>query len=139
MYILHPSIQTISFILAVITFTMGLRRALTLHMDKRLSFNRKIHILLGKISLIMMFTGLLGGAFIAAVVWENPLVTGMHGYVGYSMAPLIVMAMISGVKLEKSGPKPAWLPLFHGTANTLLIVLALYEILSGIGVYRNFF
>ena len=94
--------------------------------------------MLGKIALICMLLGLLGGLAIVRLTWHGFFVTGWHAYIGLCMAPLLVFGLVSGWQMDKVKKKRPALPLVHGICNLLVVVLALAQAYTGAMAFRMF-
>ncbi len=70
--------------------------------------------------------------------WYGMLITGIHSKIGVLMIPLILFALGSGLYMNHKKKKRKVLPLVHAISNTVLLLLALSQIYSGIMVYREF-
>ncbi len=139
MYYVHPFIQSAALLFMAGAFYGGFKRILNRHLGIQTRFNRKMHMTLGGISIILMLAGTTGGAFITGILWQKLLVTGTHGYVGIIMIPLMLSGISSGIYIKKRVIIPHIIAVMHGGTNILVFILAIYQIWSGISVYRNFF
>ena len=127
----HPLIQVAATLAAVYLLYLGSRRFRSLHLGQKTSFNRKLHIRLGRPALIVMGLGVLGGLLFVRWAWHGWLITGPHGYLGLAALPLLLFGLISGWSLA-ARPRPGkTLPLLHGLANTALVILALVQAYLG--------
>ena len=134
----HPAIQAGVTLAALYLLYLGSFRFRALHLAHKVAFARQRHINLGRVVLIVMALGALGGLFFVRWAWRGWLITGAHGYVGLSALPLILFGLISGWYMA-ARPKPRkGLPLVHGLVNTAVVVLALVQFYLGKGVIDTF-
>jgi hypothetical protein len=138
MLYLHPIFQFCLTMLSVFVVYMGLQRFRSLHLGQKTDFPRKRHILLGKVVLGGWFLGMAGGVYMTKTYWQRTFMTGDHAVIAAILAPIIAWGLISGLYLEFSPRKRTFLPLLHGLANTLCVVLALFQIWTGYQVLQNF-
>lgn len=136
MLIIHPILQFSAILPALYVFYLGFQRFRMLHLKQKAKFNWKRHVFLGKIVLITWLLGMLGGLSMAYYTWHGFLVTGTHGRVAFIMLPLILFGLFSGLYMNKKKKKRKILPFIHGTANLILLILALYQISTGWWVYN---
>ena len=66
------------------------------------------------------------------------LITGRHGSRVYSIGPLILFGLASGWYLHVRRKPRVILPLIHGSANLVLIILVLFQAISGWQVYNAY-
>lgn len=138
MLALHPALQLAAICLAVYTFLLGAARFRAAHLRHAVPFAWKRHALCGKISLVFMLGGLFGGMTMVYRAWQGFLVTGLHGRVALAILPLLLFGLGSGLLMDRQKKKRAVLPLLHGINNTVLLILTLSQIVTGISVYRTF-
>lgn len=138
MFLIHPIFQSSAIIVALYTLFLGINRFMFLHLKKRTKFNWKLHTRLGLISLSLMFIGSLGGFIVVFKNWGGYLITGAHGFVGLLLIFLIVVGLVTGLYMDRNKKKRMFLPLLHGVNNLILTFLSLFQIYSGIEVYKIF-
>jgi hypothetical protein len=131
MLFIHPVIQCSTILLTLYVFSLGVQRFRSLHLKQKVKFNWKRHVLLGKIALVTMLAGMLGGAVMSYATWHGFLVTGTHGKVALVMLPLILFGLFSGLYMNHKKKKRKLLPLIHGLNNMVVLILALYQSSSG--------
>lgn len=135
---IHPAIQTVAMILAVYVLYMGIQRFRFQHMKVRCMFNWKRHVLLGKVVHALWLFGAGLGLYMAYWAWGSIDLTGGHYLVGVLMVPVIIVALITGLILEKPKGKRAGLALLHGVCNVALFLMACYQSYSSIEVIELF-
>jgi hypothetical protein len=101
-------------------------------------FQWKHHVLLGETALILWLAGLAGGMIMVYLHWHGFLITGIHGWVAVFMLPFIIFGLGSGLYMNQYKKKRKILTLLHGLNNLVLLILAGYQTVSGIWVYRMF-
>ena len=138
MFLIHPILQTLATILAIYVLVIGITRFQTLHLGKKKPFNRPRHILLGKIAMIALLIGIIGGLAVTFYNWRGFFITGTHGKTGIFLAPLILFGLITGYYMDKKKKKRKLLPLIHGIAGLIVICMAFYQGYTGILTYRMF-
>ncbi|CCH49128.1 DUF4079 family protein [Pseudodesulfovibrio piezophilus] len=135
---IHPAIQSIAMILAVYVLFMGLQRFRFQHLKVKSAFNWKRHVLLGKVVHGIWLIGCALGLFMAWYAWGSIDLTEGHFLVGVLMVPMILIALVSGLVLEKPKGKRAGLALLHGVCNLLLFCMACYQAWTAVEVIQIF-
>lgn len=135
---IHPIIQSVAMLLGIYVLYMGILRFRLQHMGIKHFFNWKLHVKLGKIVHGLWLLGFGLGLFMAHYAWGSINLTGGHFLVGVIMVPVIIVALISGLILEKPKGKRATLALLHGVCNLILFFLACYQAYSAIEVIELF-
>jgi hypothetical protein len=82
--------------------------------------------------------GILGGVVVVYIAWDGFLMTGIHGKVALVMLPIIFFGFFSGLQMNHKKKRRTFLPLVHGLVNLIVLVLALYQILTGWWVYNDY-
>jgi len=137
-FYIHPVWQFMATILIIYVFYLGWPRLWATISGGKAAFLWKHHVALGRVALAALFLGLLGGAAVTAHFWDGTGFTQHHYWIGMSMAPLILFGLVSGLLLDKYKGKFRLLPLLHGLNNTLVLIMALVQIWTGINVLRFF-
>ena len=138
MLYIHPAVQFASTMLAIYVIHSGVQRFRTLHLNKRAAFKWKRHVSLGMIVLLLWVMGLIGGFVVTRNVWYTNYITGLHARVAVVMCPLIVIGFVTGFYMNRVKKKRTLLPLIHGANNSILFLLAMYQIYSGWQVLQKF-
>ena len=138
MLTIHPVIQSLSIVLSLYVFYLGVRRFRFLHLHQKAVFPWKRHVALGKVALGLLMAGMIGGLALVYVYWHGFIITGMHGKIGVLMAPFMIFGFLSGVHMNRKKKNGRLLPLVHGLNNLFVLVLCLIQIVSGLQVYRSF-
>ena len=135
---LHPAVQFVASGLAIYVLFTGMQRFRRLHLHHKAAFNWKRHVLLGWVALLLWSIGLIGGFVVTRDVWYTNFITGLHAKVGVAMGPLLAIGFGTGLYMHRVKRKRTLLPLIHGANNTLLCLLAAYQVYSGWPVMQKF-
>ncbi|CAG34928.1 DUF4079 family protein [Desulfotalea psychrophila] len=138
MFIFHPILQSLAILTALYALSLGIPRFLLMHLEKKIHFNWQLHVRVGAIALVLLFLGMLGGLYVVRVSWGDVLITGAHAFVALSLLPLILFGLGSGAYMDSSKRRRRVLPLLHGICNTLIVLLALSQIYTGVYIYRSY-
>ena len=135
---IHPVLQTLALILSLYVLQLGWVRFSFAHLGKRgVVFAWKRHVLLGTIVLCGWGLDFIIGVGAAWWGWQTVFITGTHYQVGLSMLPLIAFGLGTGFYMDRNKAKRVALPLAHGAVNALLVLLALYQLFTGILILRD--
>jgi len=135
---IHPLIQLTAMVLAFYVFYMGIQRFRFQHLKTKCAFNWKRHVFLGKVVHGLWAFGACLGLYMALHAWGSVNLSGGHYPVGVAMLPVIALALLTGLALQKPKGKRAGLALFHGACNTALFLMACYQLYSGIETIQLF-
>ncbi|WP_018124241.1 DUF4079 family protein [Desulfovibrio oxyclinae] len=134
----HPVFQAVATLLALYALTLGFRRFQFNHLKKRVAFNWKRHVFVGRLALGMWMLGMVGGLMMARIYWSTTLLTGLHWQVAFWMLPLILFGFATGEVMNRLKEPRKILPLLHGLNNLILICLALFQFYTGWHVLKDF-
>ncbi len=135
---LHPALQFLSLLLSVYVLFLGYARFKALHQGIKGLFQWKRHVLLGTVVLFVWTVGMSLGLSMARLSWNTILITGLHWQVGLTMLPLAIFGYVSGLVMDKKKAKRTALPLAHAVNNLVLVLLATTQLVTGIGIIRDF-
>ena len=138
MFIFHPILQSLAILIALYALRLGVPRFLLMHLKKKVHFDWQQHVRVGAIGLVLLFLGMLGGLYVVKTNWGGVLLTGSHAFVALFLLPLILFGLGSGAYMDSSKRRRRVLPLLHGICNTLIILLALSQVYTGVHVYRTY-
>ncbi len=138
MFLIHPIFQSVGILMAVYVWGLGFSRFRSLHLKQKIRFNRKQHVRFGIIGTGIWLIGICGGLFMVKSSWYGMLITGIHSKIGVLMIPFILFALGSGLYMDRKKKKRKALPLVHGISNTVMLLLALSQIYTGIRVYQEY-
>ena len=137
MFILHPVIQTLSVTLMFYTLYLGIRRFASLHLRRSITFNRKKHIITGKISIISLTAGGAGGFITAHILWGMTFVTGCHGDAALFITAPLAAVFSTGLYLKRNGKNRTSLIVLHGISGLLTIIPALFLAYTGAEILKS--
>ncbi|PKN43499.1 MAG: DUF4079 domain-containing protein [Deltaproteobacteria bacterium HGW-Deltaproteobacteria-18] len=135
---IHPLLQLVATGLALYVLSLGWPRFQANHLGKKGKFMWAEHVRFGKYAHILWMSGLVLGLYAVAQHWGQNTITGNHYWIGQLMMPCIAGGYITGVIMDRNRKKRRYLPLAHAVFNTLAVLLALAEVVTGIGVIRLF-
>ena len=135
MLIIHPIIQFSAVMLTLYVFYLGVQRFRSLHLHQKTLFRWKRHVLLGKIALLALAGGMMGGMTMAYLYLHGFLITGFHGKIALVMAPFIIFGAGSGLYMNHNKKKRTALPMIHGLSNLVILIFALTQVVTGWRVY----
>ncbi|MDP3427759.1 MAG: DUF4079 domain-containing protein, partial [Humidesulfovibrio sp.] len=131
-------LQTLAGGLSLYVLHLGWVRFRTAHLgQKNAIFAWKRHVLLGKIVLTTWSLGFLIGLGAAWLDWKRVFITGQHYKMALLMLPLIAFGLGTGLFMDRVKAKRTALPLAHGCANALLVLLGLSQLYTGIAILRG--
>jgi len=134
---IHPVLQTLAVCLSLYVLYLGWVRFRAAHLgEKNAVFAWKRHVLLGKTVLTTLSLGFIIGLGAAWLDWKRVFITGHHYKVALLMLPLIAFGLGTGLFMDSVKAKRTALPLAHGCGNALLVLLALYQLYTGINILR---
>ena len=138
MLVIHPIIQFSAVMLTLYVFSLGVHRFRSLHFHQKTLFRWKRHVLLGKIALLALFSGMMGGMTMVYFHWHGFFITGFHGRVALVMTPFIIFGAATGLYMNHNKKKRTALPMIHGLGNLVLLIFALTQVITGWRVYVQF-
>ncbi|WP_338669624.1 hypothetical protein [Pseudodesulfovibrio methanolicus] len=133
---IHPILQLAALLIAIRVLLMGINRFRFQHLRQKCAFDWKGHVKYGKIAAWLWMVGLVLGVYVAQQTWGTTALTGAHYDVGMLMWPFILVGLVTGYILQKPSGRRPGLALFHGTANAVAFVLALYQTWTGVEAVR---
>ena len=132
----HPIMQCIALLAGLFALWQGFKR-FAMSRGKKVMFPWKTHVKLGTIALVLWIIGLTG--FIATYfAFEVTHVTGIHANMAIVIAILAVFGLVTGFIMNKYKKRRKILPLVHGIANVILLVLVLVQGYVGVALVGNF-
>lgn len=136
--IIHPIVQFSALILTCYVFYLGYQRFSSVYLKQNVPFLWKRHVSLGVVALVTFLAGMAGGILMVYIYWRSYLITGLHATVAIVVFPLIVFGLVSGIFMNAKKKKRKWLPILHGANNTLVLILALVQAVTGWNILRNY-
>lgn len=138
MLFIHPIFQAVGILIAIYVFILGLSRFRMSHLKHKVRFKWKRHVYLGIALACIWLMGIGGGLYMVKTNWYSFLITGYHGKVGLTLAPFILFALISGLYMHLNKKKRTLLPLLHASLNSVMLLLALSQVYTGIHVLQTY-
>ena len=132
----HPALMALTLVLLIYVFYLGLVRFRFSHLKHKVVFPWKKHVQYGYIVLILMLAGTAGGM---VVVWMNTGgvgATGWHFSNALLMLPVILFSFITGRGMDRNKAPRTLLPVLHGVSGLLLLLMALCQTSTGIGLVQ---
>lgn len=130
---IHPVLQTLAVLLSLYVLYLGVIRFRFAHLGhKGILFPWKRHVQQGAAVMTVWALAFVIGLGAAWWNWKSVFVTGLHHQLGLVMLPLIVFGLGSGFLMDRVKAKRSVLPLAHGVLNTLLVLMALAQLFTGI-------
>ncbi len=134
---IHPIVQSLTGLLALYVFWLGLTRFAGRHFGSRTVFKWKRHVLLGKTVVVIWALGAVGGLTVTYVTYGKIFPGSLHVIVGVLALLLMLVAWLTGSQLDRRREKSDVLPVLHMTNNLLLLILAAMQLYTGIGIIRG--
>ncbi len=139
MFLIHPILQFVGLVCAIYVWYLGIQRFRTQHLGhKKIRFQWKRHVRFGLIAAAIWLVGTGVALYVVKTSWHAFFVTGFHGKLGLIIVVFILFAVGSGIYMDRKKKKRKRLPLVHGIANTVMLLLALIQLYTGIWVYQTF-
>lgn len=135
---IHPLLQLAATSLALYVLYLGWPRFQANHLGKKGRFMWDEHVRLGKYAHILWMAGLVLGLYAVNQAWGQNTITGTHYWIGQSMMPCIAAGYVTGLIMDRNRQKRRYLPLAHAVFNTVAVILALAQVITGVGVIREF-
>jgi len=135
---IHTLLKLANTGLALYVLSLGWVRFQVNHLGKKGQFQWIEHVKLGKYTHILWMAGLVLGQYAVSREWGNNGITGNHYWIGQLMMPCIAAGYITGVMMDRNKKKRLYLPLVHGVFNTLAVLMALAQVITGTVVIRDF-
>jgi hypothetical protein len=135
---IHPILQTLAVLVSLYVLYLGFVRFRFAHLGhKGIIFQWKRHVAQGSAVMTVWALAFVIGLGAAWSNWHVLGITERHYQVGLLMLPLIAFGLGSGLLMDRVKARRAVLPLAHGIANALLVLLALMQLYTGIQVLRD--
>ncbi len=130
---IHPVLQTLAVLLSLYVLYLGVIRFRFAHLGhKGILFPWKRHVQQGTAVMAVWALAFVIGLGAAWWSWKSVFVTDLHYQLGLVMLPLIAFGLGSGFVMDRVKAKRSVLPLAHGVLNTLLVLMALAQLFTGI-------
>lgn len=130
----HPVMMGAAILLALATLRMGVQRFRFNTLGHKVRFEWKTHTRYGYTVFFVWLAGMAAGSILVKVQWGQFGATGLHRVVAYYMFALILFGLGTGYLMDRFKKQRKWLPLLHGLGNTVLVLLSLWQIQTGLHV-----
>ncbi|HWR03103.1 MAG TPA: DUF4079 domain-containing protein [Humidesulfovibrio sp.] len=135
---IHPVLQTMAVLLSLYVLYLGFVRFRFAHLGhKGIIFQWKRHVAQGIAVMTVWALAFVIGLGAAWNSWHVLGVTEQHYQLGLAMLPLIIFGLGSGFVMDRVKAKRRLLPLAHGAVNALLVLMALYQLYTGVFILRD--
>lgn len=133
----HPVFQFSGLALGIYALWQGWLRVKMTIFRKKVIFPWKSHVRLGSLAMILWLIGGLG-FYTTHSIFGQTHITEIHARLAWVIFALCVFGLINGAIMDKYKKKRKWLPIAHGAANLVLVVLAVFECCNGVEVWEMF-
>jgi hypothetical protein len=130
----HPALMTLTLLLALWVAWQGVNRARFTHLKQKTAFNWKGHTRYGLAVMGLWIAGAVGGSVVADMLHGIPDAYELHEGVAGAMLWLIAFGTATGLYMDRKKAKRAIMPVLHGAANLLLLLLALGQFFTGMAI-----
>lgn len=133
----HPIFQTLLALLALYVLWLGVARAAARHFGQKAVFRWERHVLLGKVVVVGWALGGLGGLGMAYISFGSIPWGSLHLWNGAAILVLLLVAWLTGTRMDRRRNQSDVLPVVHMTNNLVLLILAAIQLITGIGIVRG--
>lgn len=133
---LHPLMQVFAALLGMYAMWQGWKRV-QMQRGVKIIFPWKQHVRLGAAALILWTLGALG-FYVTHSLFGSTHITGLHAELAWPIIALSLFGLASGYIMDKYKRKRSLLPIVHGLANVLLLVLVVIELITGFFLLETF-
>lgn len=135
----HPVVGAIAVLVGIVALLLGVQSILSTRGGGRKKFNWPMHVLLGKISLILLPFIVAGGFYVANQIWSEREFTEGHVFEGIAMLCLGLIGLFSGMFLanKKSFQNKSRFKVVkaHGVINLFAMLFGIALAVSGMGLF----
>ncbi|MEZ7196369.1 hypothetical protein [Pseudodesulfovibrio karagichevae] len=128
----HPILMILTLLLALWVTWQGVNRARFSHFKQKTAFNWKGHTRYGLVVMGLWLAGAVGGSIVSDMLHGIPDAYELHEGMAAVMLWLIAFGGLSGLYMDRKKAKRTLLPILHGAANLLLLLLALGQLVTGL-------
>lgn len=136
MQYVHPVIAGFAVLVGLIALALGLQSFCSTLSGGCKKFKWKQHVLLGKISLVLLPFVVALGLYVANTIWADRSISEFHMDKGYAMLVLGMIGLGSGIFINnKAYFKHKWrkkIVRLHGLLNCIAMLLGIYLAVSGV-------
>lgn len=130
---LHPVMQSLVFLLALLVMYQGSKR-IGMQLGKKAIFPWKQHVKLGSYALILWIIGASLGSAVTDLLFGSTNVTAWHSATASYVLGLAVFGLATGFVMNKYKKKRKYLPILHGVSNFILLILFVYVAYTGMSI-----
>ena len=113
---------------------LGRARAASRHFGKTTHFPWKRHVKIGKIVVIAWALGGLGGILMTVIIFGQIVPVSLHFKNALLVGLLLLVAYLTGKRLDSRPNTSEVLPVVHMTNNIMLLFLVAVQLITGIGI-----
>ena len=135
----HPALMILTLLLALWVAWQGVNRARFTLLKQKVAFNWKGHTRYGLVVMGLWIAGAVGGSIVTDMLHGIPDAYELHGGAASFMLALIAFGGLSGLYMDRKKAKRTLLPILHGAANLLLLLLAFWQLVTGLVILLRLF
>jgi hypothetical protein len=135
----HPVLMTLTLLLALWVGWQGMNRARATLFGQKTTFNWKIHTRWGLAVMGLWLAGAVGGSMVSGMLHGILDPNGLHGATAPFMLALILFGGLTGLYMDRKKAKRYFLPILHGAANLLLLLLGVSQLITGLIILSRLF
>ncbi|WP_148266938.1 DUF4079 family protein [Pseudodesulfovibrio mercurii] len=135
----HPLLMILVLLLGLWVAWQGVNRARFTLLGQKVAFNWKGHTRYGLVVMALWFVGAVGGSIVTDMLQGIPDAYELHGTMAKIMLALIVFGAATGLYMDRRKAKRSIMPVLHGAANMLLLLLALGQLVTGLVILGRLF
>ncbi|MFZ7127376.1 MAG: DUF4079 family protein [Desulfobacterales bacterium] len=134
---IHPIVQGLTALLAIYVLALGLSRFAARHLGMNTKFQWNRHVAMGKIVVIVWAAGALGGLAVTYLTYGKVFTESLHFRIGLLILPVLLVTWITGTRMDRNRNQSNVLPVIHLANNVLLLILAGFQAVTGLGIVQN--
>jgi hypothetical protein len=93
--------------------------------------------MLGKIVVVVWAVGAVGGLLMTYITYGKIFTESLHFRIGMIMLVLLLVTWLTGTRMDRHKGASNVLPVVHLLNNIVLLVLAVVQVISGLGIVQN--
>jgi hypothetical protein len=128
----HPVLMTLTLLLALWVGWQGVNRARFSLFKQKVAFNWKAHTRYGLVVMGLWIVGAVGGSIVTGMLHGIPDTYELHEGGASVMLWLIAFGGLTGLYMDRKKAKRKLMPILHGAANMLLLLLAVAQLVTGL-------
>ena len=131
--------MVLTLLLALWVSWQGVNRARFSLLKHKVAFNWKGHTRYGLVVMGLWLAGAVGGSIVTDMLHGIPDAFELHEGTASVMLALILFGTATGLYMDRKKAKRTLLPILHGAANLLLLLLAVSQLITGIVILTRLF